>query len=410
MDEAQALELLAAGVPSDAVAAVMVKSEDPHTAIPALGIKQVKKCAGYDFNQGVNYDKLMANYRYQGFQGTNLGKAIDEINAMRNWRLSDVPWKEGDDEDLKDPKVRAEIKTTIFMGFTSNMISCGNREVIRYLCQHNMIDVIVTTGGGIEEDFMKCFEPHFMGDFALDGKKMRMKGMNRIGNLIVPNKNYCHFEDFLQPLLDTMLEEQKTLGTVWTPSKMIHRMGKEINNEESVYYWCWKNNIPVYCPAITDGAVGDMIYFHSYKNPGFVLDIAGDIRGINDSALMAKHTGMMILGGGLIKHHICNANLMRNGADHTVFINTGQEFDGSDSGARPDEAVSWGKIKLGAKAVKVYADASLVFPLIVAETFAKGYDSTTKTYTTTTVTTENKEEDKVVVDEVKSSSVKPSVE
>jgi len=25
------------------------------------------------------------------------------------------------------------------------------------------------------------------------------------------------------------------------------------------------------------------------------------------------------------------------------FINTGQEFDGSDSGARPDEAVSWGK-------------------------------------------------------------------
>ena len=116
-----------------------------------------------------------------------------------------------------------------------------------------------------------------------------------------------------------------------------------------------------------------MIYFHSYKNPGFVLDIAGDIRGINDAALQAKHTGMLILGGGLIKHHICNANLMRNGANHTVFINTGQEFDGSDSGARPDEAVSWGKIRLGTKAVKVYADASLVFPLIVAETFAKDF-------------------------------------
>ena len=64
---------------------------------------------------------------------------------------------------------------------------------------------------------------------------------------------------------------------------------------------------------------------------------------------------------------------MRNGANHTVFINTGQEFDGSDSGARPDEAVSWGKIRLGTKAVKVYADASLVFPLIVAETFAKDF-------------------------------------
>jgi len=33
--------------------------------------------------------------------------------------------------------------------------------------------------------------------------------------------------------------------------------------------------------------------------------------------------------------------------------NTGQEFDGSDSGARPDEAVSWGKIRAGAESVKV---------------------------------------------------------
>jgi deoxyhypusine synthase len=36
-----------------------------------------------------------------------------------------------------------------------------------------------------------------------------------------------------------------------------------------------------------------------------------------------------------------------------VYINTAQEFDGSDAGARPDEAVSWGKIKVGADAVKV---------------------------------------------------------
>ena len=72
-----------------------------------------------------------------------------------------------------------------------------------------------------------------------------------------------------------------------------------------------------------------------------------------------------------MKHHVCNANLMRNGADFSVFINTGQEFDGSDSGARPDEAISWGKIRIDAKPVKVYADASLVFPLLVAQTFAK---------------------------------------
>jgi deoxyhypusine synthase len=77
------------------------------------------------------------------------------------------------------------------------------------------------------------------------------------------------------------------------------------------------------------------------------------------------------LGGGVIKHHTCNANLMRNGANFSVYINTGHEFDGSDSGASPDEAVSWGKIRVDAKPVKVSVDASIVFPLIVSQTFVK---------------------------------------
>ncbi|MEQ2209230.1 hypothetical protein XENOCAPTIV_027042 [Xenoophorus captivus] len=54
---------------------------------------------------------------------------------------------------------------------------------------------------------------------------------------------------------------------------MIHRLGKEINNTDSVYYWAYENNIPVFSPALTDGSLGDMIYFHSFKNPGLVLDI-----------------------------------------------------------------------------------------------------------------------------------------
>ncbi|NXL54379.1 DHYS synthase, partial [Podilymbus podiceps] len=208
---------------------------------------------------------------------------------------------------------------------------------------------------------------------------------------------------------------------------MIARLGKEINNPESVCYWAQKvggdghhgchrsdtgvspplttslfqNNIPVLSPALTDGSLGDMIFFHSYKRPGLVLDIVEDLRLINTQAIFARKTGMIILGGGLVKHHIANANLMvrglgcppcpggwggawgltlllapqRNGADFSVYVNTAQEFDGSDSGARPDEAVSWGKIRMDATPVKVYADASLVFPLLVAETFAQKADA-----------------------------------
>ena len=155
--------------------------------------------------------------------------------------------------------------------------------------------------------------------------------------------------------------------------------------------------------------------FRAPEDNPFIVDIVRDIRLLNDQALRAEKSGMVILGGGqvldfyllvalaracwcatlapqllhamplpvpflsnpaqsqlrLVKHHVCNANLMRNGADYSVFINTAQEFDGSDAGARPDEAISWGKIRLGAKPVKVYGDASFIFPLIVAQTWAK---------------------------------------
>ena len=151
-------------------------------------------------------------------------------------------------------------------------------------------------------------------------------------------------------------------------------MGERINNPESIYYWCWKNDIPVFCPAFTDGAIGDVIYFHTYRELGFIVDLVSDVRKVNDIALHAKKSGMIILGGGVIKHHICNANLLRNGADFSVFINTAAEYDGSDSGARPDEAVSWGKIKLDAKPVKVYAEVTTVFPIIVGETFVRNFE------------------------------------
>ena len=72
------------------------------------------------------------------------------------------------------------------------------------------MDCIVSTAGGIEEDFIKCLAPTYLGDFSLPGRTLRSKGINRIGNLLVPNSNYCLFEDWLTPILDALLEEQQT--------------------------------------------------------------------------------------------------------------------------------------------------------------------------------------------------------
>ncbi|RZC92814.1 hypothetical protein C5167_028071 [Papaver somniferum] len=339
------------------------------------------KIEGYDFNRGVDYHLLVKAMISTGFQASHLGEAIEIVNHMLEWSLSDEPLAEDCSEEEKKWSYREAVRCKVFLSFTSNIISSGLRETIRYLAEHQMVNEIVTTAGGIEEDLIKCLAPTYKGDFSLPGAYLRSKGQNRAGNVIVLNDNYCKFENWITPILDQMVDEQlgsfskvllnliqgrsKLRNVLWTPSKVIARLGKEINDPSSYLHWANKNNIPVFFPGLTDGSIGDMSYFHLFRKPGLVINIVQAVHA-NPSK-----TGMIILGGGLPKHHTCNANMMRNGADYAVYINTAQEFDGSDSGASPDEAVSWGKIRASAKAVKVHCDATIAFPLLVAETFAK---------------------------------------
>ncbi|EKD16187.1 uncharacterized protein L3040_009577 [Drepanopeziza brunnea f. sp. 'multigermtubi'] len=368
-------QLEQAGAPPSTVTdAVLVPSNDMPEGSQKVEELDFNKFAG----RPITVDDLMSGMNHMGFQASSIGEAVRIINNMRTW------------SDPLDPSA----KTTIFLGYTSNLISSGLRGTLRYLTQHAHISAIVTTAGGIEEDLIKCLGDTYMGSFSTSGASLRAKGLNRIGNLIVPNNNYCLFEDWVVPILDAMLAEQEASKgpgkkpedeLSWTPSKIIRRLGKEINDERSVYYWAYKNDIPVFCPALTDGSLGDMLYFHTFKASPLQLkvDIVEDIRKINTIAVRAKRAGMIILGGGIVKHHIANACLMRNGAESAVYINTAQEFDGSDAGARPDEAVSWGKIKVGADAVKVYVEATACFPLIVAATFAKDASKPKETDETT---------------------------
>lgn len=112
------------------------------------------------------------------------------------------------------------------------------------------------------------------------------------------------------------------------------------------------------------------------KSP--VIDVVQDIKRLNGKSIHQKLTGIIVVGSGIIKHHIFNANLMRNGAEYCVLINTGVEYDCSDSGADLSEAITWRKIKDGGAMIKIHSEASLVFPLLVAQTFYKHFQDTQK--------------------------------
>lgn len=297
---------------------------------------------GYDFSSP-DMKKLLDAYKTTGFQASHLGKAIEIAKKMR---------EEG---------------ATIFLGFTSNMISSGVREAICHLVKNKMVHALVTTAGGVEEDIIKTRKHFILGDFRMDGADLRRRGINRTGNILVPNDRYIEFEKIFQKLLAELHEKQKA-GKIATPSEICRRLGL-LANETSVLYWAAKHKIPVFCPGITDGAMGDNIFFFKAEHPDFKLDVTDDMVKLEDMVLDAKETGAIILGGSLPKHHIMNANMMREGTKYTIYINTAMEGDGSDSGALPEEAKSWGKASADAEAVKVECDATIAFPLLVAGAF-----------------------------------------
>jgi deoxyhypusine synthase len=310
------------------------------------GFPEIK---GYDFEKEFNFDEFLHSFSSTGIQAANLGTAIHITNEMIN------------------------NKVTIFLSCTSNMISSGLREIIRFLVKNKYVHVLSIAAGGIEEDIIKCLKPFVKGSFEMSGRMLSEKGVGRIGNILAPYDRYLYFEKFMNPFFDRIYEEQKKRNIPFTPSEFIFELGKEINNEDSILYWAYKNNIPVFCPALTDGSTGDLLHFQRMKKKDFYIDIVGDQNKIVNLALNSDKTGAIVLGGGVAKHYILNANIFRDGLDYAIYITTAQEYDASDSGGNAQEAMSWTKIKINAPNVKIYAEASIVFPLLVAGSFANHY-------------------------------------
>ncbi len=313
---------------------------------------------GPDFDSVRSLEEVVEKYEQIGFQATHLGKAI------KIWRKIEA-------ERAKGNEVR------VFLGYTSNIISSGLREIITWLVKHKKVDIIVTTAGGIEEDFIKVLKPFILGDWHVNDAAMREKGINRIGNIFVPNDRYIEFEKYMLPFYERLLHMQRERGAPLSASEVIYEMGRYMDEklgpekESSVIYWAYKNNIPIFCPALTDGSIGDMLYFFKEErgDKELNIDIANDIVRLNNLAVEAKSTAVIVLGGSLPKHAIINANLFREGSDYAIYVTTAVPWDGSLSGAPPSEGVSWGKIRAKADYVEIWADATLVFPILAYMTF-----------------------------------------
>jgi len=290
---------------------------------------------------GLTVAEFVSQISNAGFQGTELGNAVELVKRMK------------------------EEKAVIFLAFTANMVASGLRGIFADLARTHFVNVIITTGGSIDHDLIKAYKSYEIGSFDLNDAELHKAGVNRLGNILISNDRYELLEQLIHPIFIKIMERG---GTV-SPSEICKEIGLSLKDEGSFLYWASRNEIPVFCPGITDSAIGLQAFFFKQDNPNFRIDVTADMKQLADIVFEAEKTGAMILGGGIAKHYTIGVNLLRGGLDYAVYITTAVPWDGSLSGARAKEAISWGKLRETASHVTVYGDAVIIFPLMMAKVF-----------------------------------------
>lgn len=291
------------------------------------------------YHKQITVSELVEQLENNGLQATQVKKAGDLIIRMK---------KSG---------------AKIYLTFTSNMVSSGLRGLFAQTIEKGLADLVVTTTGAIEEDIMRANgEKFIIGSFNADDVELHEQGLNRIGNIYVTNQSYEKFEGFIQKTLEELYKQKKN----WTSFELIEAFGKKLDDKESILYQASKNNVPIYDPAITDGALGFQLFLFKEKHPDFSVDVIKDFKDLVFRVTQDDLKGIIALGGGVSKHYAILSTTISGGMDFAVYVSTARQESGSVGGATTEEAKSWGKIKQTADAVTVNGDASIIYPLLIS--------------------------------------------
>jgi len=259
-----------------------------------------------------------------------------------------------------------------FLSFPACICSTGTRGVIKELLKRKLFDAVITTAGTLDHDLARIWENYYHGSFIVDDKELHKEGVNRLGNIFIPNECYGKIlEEKMQPVLAELYQTKQK----WSTKELIWEFGKRVENEkngkDSIMYWAWKNKIPIYVPGITDGAFGSQLWMYYQEHRDLTIDLLQDEQELSDIVFDTKKSGALIIGGGISKHHTIWWNQFKGGLDHVVYITTAVEYDGSLSGAQTREAISWGKVKEKADNVTIEGDATVLLPLMVSALFER---------------------------------------
>ncbi|MDY6964378.1 MAG: deoxyhypusine synthase [Halobacteriota archaeon] len=302
-----------------------------NSKIPFQEIKQAKIVSGMSANE------LVSALDGCGLGAGRIAEAVDIYEGM------------------------VEDGATKFFGLAGALVPAGMRQIISDMIRDGYIDVLVTTGANLVHDMIESLGGHhYKGSEKADDLILRDQKINRIFDVFLPEEHFTVLEDHMMGVLED-IDRKLTIR------EFISVIGQSIDDPDSILRSAVDCDVPVFCPAISDSIIGLNVWLYK-QTQKLSVDTFDDLSELIDICYNAKKTGVIILGGGVPKNYILQSMLvsMKEGFDHFIQITTDRPDSGGLSGATPDEAKSWTKVKEEARAVTVYADATIALPMIVA--------------------------------------------
>jgi deoxyhypusine synthase len=285
-----------------------------------------------------NLDELMKRYRSAGFGARRLSNAIDILEqAIRK-------------------------KCFLSFGLAGAMVPAGMGSCINEFVRNNWVSAVVTTGANITHDIIESLGyKHHIGSHQADDKKLHQKGIDRIYDVYMDNEVYEGLEDFMQKSLP------KFPKRTYSSKDFLFELAKHIKHRDSFVKNCAKHKVSLYCPALVDCGLGYQIWAYKQEQ-GLDIDLFRDWEQfVVDEVWNAKSTACLLIGGGVPKNFILQAQQFSDKEhSYAVQITMDRPEPGGLSGAELREAVSWGKLGEKSNYVDLICDATIALPIITS--------------------------------------------
>ena len=302
--------------------------------------------------------QLLDSYRDASFQARALGKAAGIFDAM-----------------LRDRK-----RPTILLGLAGSLIAAGMRQVIVDLIENAMVDVVVSTGAIISQDYYQVLGGrHYHGHPDADDKELR--------------------DLYIDRLYDTFIDEEKYWATDLAVSKFADSlMGKSMSSREflallargaarrdrgSILGACARNDVPLFVPALNDSSIGIGLteHYHRFRKAGkkpFEISSIRDNYELTQIVVQSPATAAVYVSGGVPKNFINDSIVMSyifgldtGGHKYAIQVTTDAPHWGGLGGSTLSEATSWGKVSKKATHEMAFVETSVALPLIYGNALQK---------------------------------------